>query len=305
MGFLGSAGGTRHLYYLTDEVAKHVTRLNWIAQPFGIIALATGKLAVGFLLLRLIPPNTKWRRRIVWVLMSITMIANSISVILTFTQCRDVAALWDPTVHAVTQCWDPKIQSDFSTFTGSLNSAVDIIFSLIPITLIWKLHLSARKRFGLIVLLGSGIFSGVSAAIKTNQLVTLTARSDLTWETFGLYLWTGIEIFLIIVCGCVPTLRTLGTWFSGRQSTGRASGTRSSHCNPPPHLRDQEFMRLEDLPNSTQPTTKNKEPSDKLSTLIQVNRRYDNLDPLHDEDRLIQVTRSFQVEYSGNPPSRC
>ncbi|KAI0910897.1 hypothetical protein F4823DRAFT_336321 [Ustulina deusta] len=305
VGFLGSAGGTRHLYYLTKEAAKHVTKLNWIAQPFGIIALGTGKLAVGFLLLRLIPPNTRWRRRMIWALMIITMIANSLSVILTFTQCRDPAALWDPDVRAVTQCWDPKVQSDFSTFTGSLNSAVDIIFSLIPITFIWKLHLSIRKRLGLVVLLSTGSFSGVSAAIKTNQLVTLTARSDLTWETFGLYLWTSIEIFLIIICGCIPTLRPLWVRFFGRESASRGSATGSSYYKTPPHVRGQEFTRLEDLSGRVQDTSTKKDPNGNSSAFTEVNGQHDNLDPLHDEERLIQVTRSFQVEYSADVPSRC
>ncbi|KAI0872148.1 hypothetical protein GGS24DRAFT_491707 [Hypoxylon argillaceum] len=304
VGFLGAAGGTRHLYYLTKEAAKHVTKLNWISQTFGIVALGTGKLAVGFLLLRLIPPNTRWRRRIIWVLMIITMTFNSLSVILTFTQCRNPAALWDPDVRAVTQCWDPKVQSDFSTFTGSLNSAVDIIFSLIPVKIIWKLHLSIRKRLGLILLLSSGIFSGVSAAIKTNQLVTLTARSDLTWETFGLYLWTSIEIFVIIICGCIPTLRPLWVRAFGKESTSHSSTTEGSHYKTPPNIRGQEFTRLDDLSGSVQATSTSKDLNNNSSTFTEINGQQGHLNPLYDEERLIQVTRSFQVEYSSDVSSR-
>ncbi|KAI0550474.1 hypothetical protein F4679DRAFT_542537 [Xylaria curta] len=305
VGFLGSAGGTRHLYYLKNGVAKQVTKLNWIAQAFGIIALGTGKLAVGFLLLRLIPPTTRWRRRIIWALMSLTMIGNSLSVILTFTQCRNVAALWDPDVRAVTKCWDPKVQSNFSTFSGSLNSAVDIIFSLIPITLIWKLHLSIQKRLGLIVLLGSGSFAGVSAAIKTNQLVTLTARSDLTWETFGLYLWTGIEIFVIIVCGCIPTLKPLWIRLFGGKSGSHDSSTDGSYYKTPPHARDQDSTRLKDLPSRVQATHSKNISNNNASTYTGANGQHINLSPLRNEEGLIQVTRSFQVEYSADASSRC
>ncbi|KAK5633373.1 hypothetical protein RRF57_009087 [Xylaria bambusicola] len=304
VGFLGSAGETRHLCYLTGEVAKHVTKLNWIAQPFGIIALGTGKLAVGFLLLRLIPTNTRWRRRTIWALMSVTMIFNILSVVLTFTQCQNVAALWDPDVHAITQCWDPKVQTNFSTFTSSLNSATDFIFSLIPITLIWKLQLSFRGRVGLIVLLSSGIFSGVSAAIKTNQLVSLTARSDLTWETFGLYLWTGIEIFLIIVCGCVPTLKPLWARFVDRESSNRSSAKEhSDYYKTPPHIKGQEFTRPEDLSNHVRTTSTNEIATSNSFTLPEMNSGYENLNPLHGEERLIQVTRSFHIERSADAVS--
>ncbi|KAI0468813.1 hypothetical protein F4859DRAFT_516565 [Xylaria cf. heliscus] len=299
VGFLGSAGGTRHLYYLTNEAAKHVTRLNWIAQPFGIIALGTGKLAVGLLLLRLIPTTTKWMRRIVWVLMSITMLTNTLSVILTFAQCRNPAALWDPDLRASTQCWDPKVQTDFSILTGSLNSAVDIIFSFIPITLIWRLHLSIRKRFGLIALLSGGTFSGVSAAIKTNQLVALTARSDLTWETFGLYLWTSIEIFVIIVCGCIPTLKPLWIRFFSGESNSHGSATESSFYKTPAHISGQEFTRLNDLSRHTEAIPANKEPNNNSSTYTGVNGQYGNLNSLHYEERLILSYPPVRYTWSG------
>ncbi|KAI0389949.1 hypothetical protein F5Y17DRAFT_446906 [Xylariaceae sp. FL0594] len=303
-GFVGSNGGTRHLRYLTGDQAKKVTRLNWIAQPFGIIALATGKLSVGFLLLRLLPPKSRWRRLSICVQRSLTMIANSISVVLTFAQCKDPAALWDPAVRATTYCWDPRVQSDFSTFTGSLNSAVDIIFSLLPITLIWNLQMSVRRRLGLIVLLGSGSFSGVSAAIKTSQLVSLTARGDLTWATFGLYLWTGIEIFVIIVCGCVPTLRPLMPRFHGSKTASRSTGTRGSfggrYFRHGSFETGQEFARPTNHPFQTQGAAMKERTDGSLRSHQKTNGLRKDWRSSTSQSGLIRVTRSFQVEY-GNP----
>ena len=54
IGFLGSHGGTRHLYYLDIEQSFYVIKLTYVAEPFGIMAVATGKVAVGLLLLRII-----------------------------------------------------------------------------------------------------------------------------------------------------------------------------------------------------------------------------------------------------------
>lgn len=60
-----------------------------------------------------------------------------------------------------------------------------------PITLIWKLQLDVKKKIGLAFLLGCGVLTGVCAAIKTSKLASLASRSDLTWETYNLYIWTG------------------------------------------------------------------------------------------------------------------
>ncbi|KAI0141210.1 integral membrane protein [Xylariaceae sp. FL1272] len=253
VGVFAGSGGIRHLYYLPKEQAIYTTRLNWIGQPFGIIAVATGKVSVGLLLLRFIPPAAKWRRRFIWVAMGLTLITNSLAVVFTYAQCKNPAALWDPDVRGTTPCWDPKIQSDFSIFTGSFNSFVDFVFALLPITIVWKLHMSTRKRLGLAALLGGGSLSGISAAIKTSELRSLTVRTDETWATFSLYLWTGIEIFVIIVCGCICTLKPLWIRVFGKKSTGSYGYSNDSSFgyrfqkNQPPD-QDKDFIRLDDMP---------------------------------------------------------
>lgn len=227
VGIMGSNGGTRHLDYLSNDQAVFVTRLNWIGQPFGIVAIGTGKLAVGLLILRLLNISSKWRKYGIWALMILVSIVTALTVVLTFVQCENPEALWNPPIRKTTRCWDPHVQTSFSTFAGSLHSATDFILALIPITIIWDLQLSVRKRISLILLLGAGVFSGVCSAIKTDQLNSLTSRSDLTWETFSLYLWTGAEIFLVIVCGSLPTLKPLWDRCFGRILTS-ATGSRNS-----------------------------------------------------------------------------
>jgi hypothetical protein len=66
-----------------------------------------------------------------------------------------------------------------------------------------------RKKFAICILLGLGIFAGITAAIKTPTTKTLSHRSDLTWETYSLAAWTGAQIFLLIFCGTVPTLKPI------------------------------------------------------------------------------------------------
>lgn len=225
---MGSNGGTRHVYYLTAPQATYVVRLNYIAQPFGIMAVATGKLAVGFLILRLVGSTSKWRKYSLWFLMILTTIISILAAVFTFTQCQVPAALWNPALRQTTHCWEPAVQSNFSIFSASLNSAIDFILALMPISIIWHLQLSLRKRIGVVFLLGCGVLSGVCAAIKTANLVALAARSDLTWETFKLYLWTSSEIFLIIVCGSIPTLRPLWDKIVHGRSRKAPSGSYAS-----------------------------------------------------------------------------
>ncbi|PSN75622.1 hypothetical protein BS50DRAFT_568219 [Corynespora cassiicola Philippines] len=206
------SGGTRHLPYLAAEDPEnlaHLIKTNWIAQPFGIFCLGMGKVAISLLLVRLLQRAAKWRK---WFLhgLSIWTVLNTICmIVLTFVQCEDVRALWQQELKATVKCWDPSVQSNFSIYGSSAFSLVDFVLAFMPLTLIWGLQLDLKKKIGLAVLLCCGALTGVCAAVKTSKLVSLASRSDLTWETYDLYIWTGVEIVLLIVCGSVPALKPL------------------------------------------------------------------------------------------------
>lgn len=119
-------------------------------------------------------------------------------IILTFAQCEDPAALWDENVRAKTKCWDPVIQSSFSIYGASMHAAMDFFLALLPITLVWGLKTDLRKRVALCGLLGCGSLTGICASVKASKLLALRNRSDLTWETYGLFMWTGYVFLLLL-----------------------------------------------------------------------------------------------------------
>ncbi|KAL8761456.1 MAG: hypothetical protein Q9184_002413 [Pyrenodesmia sp. 2 TL-2023] len=79
----------------------------------------------------------------------------------------------------------------------------DICLAIIPITIVQKLQLSSKKKVGLSILLGMGIFAFVCAVIKTTKLGQLNARSDFTCTGKQLISGSGT------LAACIPTLRPL------------------------------------------------------------------------------------------------
>ncbi|KAF1949690.1 hypothetical protein CC80DRAFT_483939 [Byssothecium circinans] len=231
------SGGTRHLHYLaTDpEHLIYVTKLNWVAQPLAIFCLGSGKISVAFLILRLLNRASIRRRWSLYVASVWTAINTVVMIVLTFVQCENPAALWDKGLMETTKCWNPKVQSSFSIYGAAVHALVDFHLAVIPITLVWGLQTELRKRLALCALLGCGSITGVCAAIKATKLSTLNARSDLTWETFSLFLWTGIEIILLIVCGSIPALKPIYAICMGRRTGTYAyrSGSRPIGSAPP------------------------------------------------------------------------
>ncbi|KAK0515842.1 hypothetical protein JMJ35_001876 [Cladonia borealis] len=220
---LAIIGGCRHLFYLSPQQQLQAVKYNWISQPWGIFGFATGKISVALLILRIMGPNTIWRKWILYGCMASVLVINAIGSILTFVQCNPPRALWTPTIHA--HCWNPKVQSDYAIFLSSWNVFIDVVLAMLPISILWPLTLSLRKKISLSVLLGLGLLAAICGSIKIKYLAGLTARSDLTWETYNLYVWSASELFVIMTCGSIPPIKSLYDHFFGSKKHHRTGYT--------------------------------------------------------------------------------
>ncbi|KAL9134774.1 MAG: hypothetical protein Q9175_004043 [Cornicularia normoerica] len=202
-------GGGRHLYYLKPAEIQKVTKITWIENPLGIMALAIAKMSVAFLILRLVGPSTRWRKWSLYLSIVLTFTIGALACILTFAQCNPPRALWEPTEVPWAKCWKPSVQSDFAIFTGAYYTFIDMFLALLPITFVWNLNLKRERKIALSMLLGLGVFAGICSAVKVAYLHELSSRADFTWATYDLAAWTGAELFLLVVCACVPTLKPI------------------------------------------------------------------------------------------------
>ncbi|KAJ6439780.1 integral membrane protein [Purpureocillium lavendulum] len=213
---LAMRGGLMHIEDVKktgpDNVAT-VLLLNWLSQPFGIVGVAAGKISVAALLLGIIQlSELRWHRLFLWTvpITLAALIAIACST-LTFAQCSPAEALWDKRVTG--KCINPKVMGGFGTFTGSFNTFADASLAIIPATIFWQLNNSTTEKVQLTIVFGLNILTSICSGIKTQYLVELSNREDQTWATYNIFVWVTGELFLMIVCGSIPTLHMVLTWF--------------------------------------------------------------------------------------------
>ena len=80
------------------------------------------------------------------------------------------------------------------------------MLALLPITFLYKLQISWKRKIILGMLLGLGVFAAVCAAIKVRQIRTQTTDADITWDTTSLLVWSTTEANVIIYAACLPTI---------------------------------------------------------------------------------------------------
>ena len=110
-----SAGMGRHEYYLTPYQRIQATKLNYIANPFGIMAYSFPNLSVAIFLNRILRLPRLQKSLIYSVPIAQCVIAG-IACVLLFTQCTPTKFLWDPKTPA--KCLSAKVLTGYSYFVG-------------------------------------------------------------------------------------------------------------------------------------------------------------------------------------------
>jgi hypothetical protein len=111
-------GGYRHAQFLSTDDVLYALEMNFFLRAVNILSFATGKAAIGALILRIMGPHNQWQRWVVWVVIVLTAIINVLNCIFNFVQCRPIKANWNPEVPH--NCWAARTQLDFAYFMSSM-----------------------------------------------------------------------------------------------------------------------------------------------------------------------------------------
>ena len=114
----------RHAYYLSSYQRIRATKLNLIANPFGIMAYSLPNVSVAIFINRIL----RLPRLQQWLLYSVPIaqcVIAGISCVLLFAQCVPAQFLWDPTVPA--KCLSPTVITGYSYFVGGEHCNVTIM----------------------------------------------------------------------------------------------------------------------------------------------------------------------------------
>ncbi|EYE99323.1 uncharacterized protein EURHEDRAFT_446911 [Aspergillus ruber CBS 135680] len=225
-------GYGKHAVFLSQDNLETAILLNTVSFLFGILSFTLPKLAVSAMLNRILNP-TLFHRIALWFLTGFAAVVSVICILVLFTMCDPPKALWK--MHLVMEgaatCKDTWILIDYAIFTGALSACVDLYLAIYPTTILLSLHMSLRKRLALCAALGLGSIASAMAIIKCTQLKGLADKSDYTYGTADLVMWTNIESNVVIVASCIPTLQPILELILGKRSLGSYSNNSSRQKN--------------------------------------------------------------------------
>ncbi|KAH8897949.1 hypothetical protein GQ53DRAFT_637744 [Thozetella sp. PMI_491] len=216
-------GDGQHVYNVDPKYLPTIALLGNISGTFSIIAAFLSKTSFGITLLRL---TNGYLSIFVWVAIITMDIALGLSALFIWIQCDPPAKNWHPELPGT--CWDPSFMAKYGAFSGAYSAAMDILFSLLPWTILWSLQMHTREKVGVALAMSMGIFAGGTAIAKVIQLPRL-ANGDFTYYESQVVIWGTVETAVTIMAASVPFLRVLVIEVRG--SSFRRSGD-GKEANP-------------------------------------------------------------------------
>ena len=164
------------------------------------------KLSVGFMLLRLSECSRRLRLPIC-AMMGLVIIATIMCTVNIFIQCIPYTANWDLQIPNA-KCLPKRTVNSLFTANKSLHIGTDIVFALLPASVVRIIRRPLREKVIICVLMALGLLASVLAIIKS-YVVNHTAAtpSDRTREALKIMILSMLEYEVALFAACVPGLR--------------------------------------------------------------------------------------------------
>ncbi|KAG8625290.1 hypothetical protein KVT40_007041 [Elsinoe batatas] len=295
VGLLGQCH-RRKVYYsnvgceLLQECCMQNCLYWFFCEVFYAPATTLLKVSVGLFLLRITPSKVH-----IWIIrlfIAGSLLFGTFYWFLIIFQCNPVSFWWDLNPNSTGKCISPTVFAACAYIISALNTAADLVFTILPMFLVWKTSMTTRTRALVCSLLGLGSIAGIATIVRIPYLHTLNHyKGDFLWNTTEVAMLCTVEIGLGITAASAATFRPLvQRWIAGSNSATYVVGNHQGG------VAGGRSMRLQNMDNGIggRPGTKN-------TTYIATVTRGDSWSRMPD---LIPTTESKEALNDGRSSAR-
>ncbi|KAK5130762.1 hypothetical protein LTR08_001707 [Meristemomyces frigidus] len=189
-----------------------------------LIALALIKISLIMTYLRIFP--NKQFRTLAYVLIAAFTAYMIAYVVVTIVQCTPIPYAWTQwdgehagvCRHINAQVW----------CAAALNIIMDLIVVVMPMPLLWQMHMNTRKKLLIMLMFGMGIFVTVISVMRLQTLIRFDKTQNITWDYTAVGYFSTIEMHASVFCACMPGMRRLVIAIWPRLMGATSSGTHRS-----------------------------------------------------------------------------
>ncbi|KAF7502150.1 hypothetical protein GJ744_006887 [Endocarpon pusillum] len=141
----------------------------------------------------------------VHILLWTNVVFYTIITFLYILQCTPWQRQWNPALPA--HC---RNNHQAGVMSGGVNALSDLLILILPLPIIWRLHMAPKKKLRLLAVFGLGSFACVASVVRLiysiRSIDNTPGNATYQLDVNRMGLWAFAEIAVGIIVGCVPTL---------------------------------------------------------------------------------------------------
>ncbi|KAL3482259.1 hypothetical protein BJX99DRAFT_252965 [Aspergillus californicus] len=183
----------------------------WLGQTTYVITCVLAKISIALALLRL--TVTRLHKFILWGVIAVSLVVGLVFWFMLTLQCSPVDYFWHR-LSSTGTCLNTDYILDIAYLYSVTATICDFILGLLPIVLVWKLHMDVRTKAALAGILSMGCIASAAVIVRI-PFLHYYKDPDFLYATTQISIWSNVEAGLGITAGSLVTLRPLFRWFRG------------------------------------------------------------------------------------------
>ncbi|KAI8653867.1 hypothetical protein NCS56_01342000 [Fusarium sp. Ph1] len=297
---IAQGGMCAHSWEMSLADFQRYSLISYLCGP--IYQLCNGFIKLSLLSFYLHLSPQRWFRIAVWLTIGIVTAYTVIIAFMMWFLCNPPRKAFDFKVEGGS-CTDAAI---LYMATAVSNIVTDVILFVLPIPMVYNLHMPKIQKLGAIIVFAIGSLTVATSVTRLVYLPVVLASTDVSWDSAPANIWTFIEANLFVICGSMPTLRKFFKHFmprivgsSGASHYGTTSYGQHQQSNTLSRVRkgrSQYAQFPED--NATELERFSDDDNKNGGTVVVGNASTEGLRDDHSERAILQ-TQTFTVQYSS------
>ncbi|KAK8051621.1 hypothetical protein PG993_003006 [Apiospora rasikravindrae] len=198
-------GVGRDIWTLTPENIESAFYYFFVAEPIYFVAQGLVKISILLFMLRIFPKRNM--HNLIYGICGVIVTYTVAFFFATLFQCQPISFFWkqlDATFPG--KCNDIHLQA---WIAAGINIALDIVVIVLPIRSLWKLQASWPKKITAISMFSLGALVTVISIVRLQSLIMFSKSVNFTWDGRKAGSWSLIELYVAIICTCLPVIRIM------------------------------------------------------------------------------------------------
>ncbi|KIW00259.1 uncharacterized protein PV09_08149 [Verruconis gallopava] len=204
-------GWDRHIWDIPPQKMVAARKVALSIEITYLISTCTTKISILLFYRRLGGSVSRRFRYCIYFAIGFVIVNGLVFFVDSFVQCRPLSAFWNQGniywVAANQGDWHCGDEAATVVCASVISMLQDFIACLLPMALFRKLKIARKKKIALGCIFGVGFFLCICGMLRMITTVKVYYQTyDLTWESLQVWIWTGIESHMAIVCASLPAL---------------------------------------------------------------------------------------------------